>query len=96
MIILIAEVDPEDVDWTNTLYKSLYNLKDEKEIELKNNTTIEIVGFQITSSHPIIDKMYNSDKEYFDSLGLDGWKVAKKKGHHVVTFDEPLIVNTTT
>ena len=69
-------------------------MNDEKEIELKMNTTIEIVGFNVSSTHPIVRDMYEKDKEYINSLGLDGWKIAKEKGKYNVIFDNPIIVST--
>lgn len=51
--LLHGKVKPEYVNWVGTLYKSAYNLKQEREIELKEGT--EILIYKIT--------LYTNDKE---------------------------------
>lgn len=41
--LLEATVTSNDVDWTNTVFKSLYSLKDEKEIYLHENATPKLL-----------------------------------------------------
>jgi hypothetical protein len=94
-IILKAIVEPSDVNWEQTLHKSLWSLKDEKEIELLEGTSIEITQFKLNSNHPIVNKLYDKDMEYFKSIGFDSpYNLVKKKGEILVDFEEPIIVRT--
>jgi hypothetical protein len=94
-IVLHAKVEPEDVNWGNTLHKSLYNLSNEMEIEVKPNWTIEITGFDVSSRHPIIKSLRDKDLEYFKALGIDNrFSLVNNKGVSYITFDTPIIVKT--
>lgn len=94
-IVLHAKVGPEDINWERTLYKSLYDLADEMEIEVKDNWTIEITGFDVSSRHPIIQSLRDKDLEYFKALGIKTeFSVVNNKGVSYVTFDTPIIVKT--
>jgi hypothetical protein len=44
-ITLHAKVSVENVDWLTTVYDSAYGLKEEKEIRIKNNGNVMIIGF---------------------------------------------------
>jgi len=94
-IILTCSVEPEDIEWENTLHKSLYDLSDEKEIELKPNTTIDLHSFELRSTHPLVQKLYNDDIEYLTKIGINNpYKIVKNKGTVVVNFEKPIIVST--
>lgn len=94
-IILKAIVEPNDVNWDITLHKSLYSLKEEKEIELLKGTSIEIIEFKINSNHPIVKSLYDKDLEYLKSLGIDSpYNLVQNKGEIIVKLEEPIIVRT--
>lgn len=96
-IILKAAINPEDVEWDTTLYKSLYYLSEEKEDQLLKNCSIEIVSIEISSNHPLYNFLYKNDVDYFTSIGIkDPYKVANSriKDKAYINFDESIIVNT--
>ena len=97
-IVLVAEVEPEDVNWEESLYKSYYNLSEEMEVVLNVNTSIDITGFKISSSHSLFSEMEDKDRKYFsDVLGLDYntiSKITQNKGFYNIVLDEPMIVRT--
>jgi hypothetical protein len=97
-IILKANIEPEDVNWEQTLYKSLYSLNYEQEIELIKDTTIDLLSIEFNSNHPIIRKRDEQEHEYFSKIGLkDAFKYKsykKKHGSLYWEFDEPIIVKT--
>jgi hypothetical protein len=47
-VLIEARVRTEDVDWDQTLYKSIWNLQDEKELELKPGGLVKIVSVTFT------------------------------------------------
>ena len=97
-IILVARVEPSDVNWDSTIMKSYYSLSEEQEIELKQNTTIEIIGFEITSTHPHFSDMQDKDEKYFEEvLDLDYdtiLKITKNKGSFDIILETPIVVKT--
>lgn len=97
-IVLVAKVEPEDVNWEKTLYKSYWTSSEELEVELIEGTTIEIIGFEISSHHSHFRDMKDKDEKYFSEvLGLD-WnnirKVTKNIGSYDIVLEEPIIVKT--
>lgn len=62
--ILCAKVKPEYVNWTNTIYKNAYRLKDEMEIELQKDTKVLLYDI-------ILDKKWNMSKFRFEEKSLD-------------------------
>jgi hypothetical protein len=53
-IVLHGKATTESIDWKNTLYKNVYTLKFEKEILLKDNSSVMIVGFHDTKTDKYI------------------------------------------
>lgn len=49
-ITLHAKVRPEDVDWPETLYKNTYDLKDEREVRIKDNSQVMVIGFEVLNA----------------------------------------------
>lgn len=94
-LVIIANIEACDVNWEETLTKSLWELNDEREIELKDNWTIEVTGFKIETHHPIVHKLYNKNVEYLKSIGIESpYFIAKKPGYYEVKFKTPVIVYT--
>jgi len=46
-IMLHGQVRPEDIEWEDTLMKTVYYLKHEKELEMKDTSAIKLVGMSI-------------------------------------------------
>jgi len=44
LFVMHGHVRPEDVDWEATVLKTIYNLKEEEEIEIKSDGAIKLVG----------------------------------------------------
>jgi len=97
-IVLVAQVEPEDVNWESTLFKSYWTSSEELEVELEENTTIEIIGFEVSSSHSHFRNMKEKDEKYFSEvLGLDYnniRKITKNIGSYDIVLEEPIIVKT--
>lgn len=53
-IVLHGKATTESIDWKNTLYKNVYILKYEKEVQLKDNSSVMIVGFHDTKNDKYI------------------------------------------
>lgn len=54
-LILHAMVRPEDVDWTETLFKSAYGLREEREIRVKNGGSVMVVGVEDPKAGKIVE-----------------------------------------
>jgi len=68
-LILKAEVDVRNVDWNATIYKAVYDLADEREIEIKEDVTVNVVGYTLKCDD--VNRMVNSlDKYYYKELQL--------------------------
>jgi hypothetical protein len=101
-IIISAKVDINNVNWDKTFYKSLYSLNDEKEIELYNNITLEIVSITLNDK---IQYLLNKKTSYLYHM-KDVFKLSNHqmtdvinnfkeniKNDHTIKFENPLIVN---
>lgn len=53
-ITLHGKATTESIDWKNSLYKNVYTLKCEKEIQLKDKSSIMIVGFHDNKSNKYV------------------------------------------
>ena len=88
-----ARIVAGDINKEQTLYKSLWNLADELEIEIILGTTVEIISFQISSGHPIVRELVEKDIKYLESIGIkDPYHVVKNKGNYEFVFETPIIV----
>ena len=52
---IYGKVSPHDIDWTATLYKNAYGLRDEREIELKNKVNVQVYAFQLWEPKKLIE-----------------------------------------
>lgn len=59
-ITLHGQVRPEDIEWEETLRKNVYDLKDEKELEIGQNAAIKLVGMAVETA----DRNKNIYKEF--------------------------------
>lgn len=59
-ITLIGKVSTNDVDWEETMYKSAYNLREEREIRIKDQGAVMVTGFH----DDVIDKEYIFDEPF--------------------------------
>lgn len=66
---LTAEVNVKNVNWFQTLYKSIYTLRQEQEIELKPNTTVNVISFSVDCSDR--KRMERSLCDYYLDLDMD-------------------------
>lgn len=68
-LMLKAEVDVRNVNWTSTIYKAVYELAEEREIEVKEDVTVNVVGYTLKCDD--VKRMVNSlDQYYFKELEL--------------------------
>jgi len=84
IVLLTATVEAENVDWEQTLTKSLYSLSNEREIELIEGTNVDLLEMEIYNNSEHIRKIFNDDKKHFQSRNLPLFAI-KKKGEE--TFD---------
>lgn len=92
--ILEGWVYSDGINWEGTIYKSIYSLRDEKEIELNQNTPIEIEHIYMKSLHSSllnddkefkqIKKMFNLKDDYIYQHLYDKWRKLSR-----IEFDEP-------
>jgi hypothetical protein len=61
-IILKAEINIRNIDWHNTLYKSIYNLSDEEEIQTLEGVTVSLIGYVLNDA---IDEYINVKKKQY-------------------------------
>jgi len=54
--ILHAKVKPEDIDYVNTIYKSVYSLRDEREIELNGDAEVLVYAISKYGNNKKIKK----------------------------------------
>lgn len=62
-LILKGEVDVRNINWESTIYKSVYDLADEREIEVKQDVTVNVIGYTLKCSN--IERMVNSLQNYY-------------------------------
>lgn len=85
IVLLTATVEAENVDWEQTLTKSLYSLSNEREIELIEGTNVELLEMEIVNNSEHIRKIFDDDKKYFQSRNLP-LSAIKKKGEEIFDF----------
>ena len=68
-VTMTAEVNVQNVDWKQTLHKSLYSLKDEQEIEVKKGATVNIVKFSVDCRDE--QELHKSLCDYYLDLDLN-------------------------
>ena len=67
-----AKVRPDDVDWPETLFKNTYDLKDEKEIRVKDGGLVKVIGFMQDDKYVDIDpKVVSAGKSEWSLPDLD-------------------------
>lgn len=66
-ITLHGKVSVEDVDWSETLYRSAYGLKEEREIRMNDGGKILILGYHDDE----IDKFIQFEEPYLVKVGSD-------------------------
>jgi hypothetical protein len=97
-IVLSAKVEPQDVDWSKTLELAYWGMSDELEVRLKVDTTIDIIGFEVSSNHHKFSDMKDKDEKYFSEvLGLDYDTISNittNKGSYNIQLEEPITVKT--
>jgi hypothetical protein len=95
-ILLIAKIEPKNINWKNTLKKSLYNLNYEQEIELVEGSSIKIVSIKIDNRDlaMLSQNKMKSNQEYYKSIGLNDFQIKQlEKGSEIIIeFKEPIIV----
>lgn len=62
-ITLKAKVNVRNVNWEATMYKALYDLKEEQEIELKEGVTVQIIGYELSCADT--DRFVTSWQQYY-------------------------------
>ena len=94
-ITLISLVSVNNVKWVSTLFKTFYDLKEEKEVELIKGTSIEIIGFELRNNSPHIEQLKDNDYTYMDNLGIsesDIESVIRNKYGYGIRFKESITV----
>lgn len=51
LFVLHGRVKPESVNWSNTILKNVYDLKEEEEIELSETCAVKLVGMTTTNEN---------------------------------------------
>lgn len=96
-LILISSVECDDINWESTIFKTIYDLKYENEVELRIGATIDIVGFELSNSNPELLKIKMTEKEYLSKIGInkeDIENIIKNKYGYGVMLEEPIKVIT--
>jgi hypothetical protein len=67
-ILLKGLVDIRNIDWESTIYKSLYDLSFEREIEIEINVTVELTGYILENAISKYISLRNSKIEQFKKI----------------------------
>lgn len=74
-ILMTAKVEPNDIDWEKTLTASVYRLNDEKEINLYESISLEMVSVEIDNR--LYNNLLDKDHDYYRNiLGLTEYDVS--------------------
>lgn len=68
LFVLHGQVRPEDVNWSNSIAKTVYDLKEEKELEMNPTAAIKLVGMS-TSNENGKDVFVEFDPAYVVKVG---------------------------
>lgn len=99
LIVLKAKIHINNVDWERTFYKSVYSLSDEREIETKDDITVELTGYMLPDTiEKYVDiKMndidrYKSIKKFKDYPDYKFIRMFRQEAEekYNVEFDEPI------
>lgn len=100
-ITMKAYVNVSDVDWEITFDRTVYNLREEREIYIKDNSTVELFGIQLHSKEEELNKQKEDLIDYFDdtyglgyndinNMRINYEKENKEKSN--IVFDPPIII----
>jgi len=98
--ILEGWVYSNGIDWEETVYKSIYIMKDEREIFLYNETPIELTSVYMKSIYNEfreINSVIDEEKRIIKLFGLksdqiSNYLINKHKNMSTIIFDEPIWV----
>ena len=102
----MAKVNKNNINYFNTYYKSIYFLKEEHEIELLHNSTIELYAIKIKNIKSIIhNNLYNKEvkliknlfgEDKFIDIDMDLYKNISEESNKLSTlyFKTPITILT--
>jgi len=102
-IILHGKVKIEDINWETTIYKSIYNLADEREIKVNPGSPIYLMDIHLKDKQDEILKLKEKDYDYFKKVLNINWADISKirrdadietKEKTIIRFEEPIKIKS--
>jgi len=97
-VLLIGKVNVSSVDWNTTFERSVYTLREEKEIYIDSDETVEIHSIKLYTKQEKLKEIQMKKIEYIaQTYGLDKWEMERKERGDLeekstLVFEEPIKV----